>query len=718
MKLVRAGIRILGFVLSAHAFAAPTVSTPASSTTAPKPGWKLPPVAEQFSRQLRADIIEASLRDDPAALRERLKVNLQKSVDFARRMGWRGVPAEWIPRPLRNAGLRFRDAVRSFAGRNRFVQELNTKLDQYLARVRADTLEQVRNYKFSETPEFRQILEPGHGLDVKDPTLREMAHDILPKFYDGLPAPMKAPIMVRVLRLPAGATDEERLLAFLVESPSMVQKFFQLVGEDAESPLVRNVMKQLLSNLKKIPYEDGVERILTHNLGRPPEEVFEWISREPLAAASMGQTHLARLRGSGQEVVVKVLREGIRDAVGQEWGVFARVTPPRLRGTVDRLALSVLKEADLTREARNGDFAKVSMEKPAQGLKVAARVPKVPAAPGVLVMERAPGTQLSKVDSPELEELAARALATELEDWFENALFGDGKFHGDLHGGNAFLEAKTGAPGFALTAIDFGHYGQLEKFEQAGIVDLFLAAATNSPRDAIEAMEKITGRMITGIDQGDLSLRFKRTFSLNLPLKERLSALIIDGLDSGLAVPEGLLSFDRGRDLIERQLTARRARLREMGKGELADQLAPDRLYENVFRRQSAKHFPRLLVPGQKVIGAGGYMKLLEVLAKPELREGKSEGGASSEPPRIPPRQAAAQAAHGGAPEAPGTLAVRVQASEGKPLKRPQLEDLSAALSHPDTRVGDAARRVFVHSNDACEAYLKHLVSGTSRRSP
>ena len=43
------------------------------------------------------------------------------------------------------------------------------------------------------------------------------------------------------------------------------------------------------------------------------DEVFEDFEREPMAAASLGQVHRARL--DGQEVVVKVLRPGVEETV-------------------------------------------------------------------------------------------------------------------------------------------------------------------------------------------------------------------------------------------------------------------------------------------------------------------------------------------------------------------------------------------------------------------
>ena len=50
------------------------------------------------------------------------------------------------------------------------------------------------------------------------------------------------------------------------------------------------------------------------DLRRPLNELFDWFAPQPLASASLGQAHLARLP-SGEEVVVKVLRPGVQTQV-------------------------------------------------------------------------------------------------------------------------------------------------------------------------------------------------------------------------------------------------------------------------------------------------------------------------------------------------------------------------------------------------------------------
>ena len=59
---------------------------------------------------------------------------------------------------------------------------------------------------------------------------------------------------------------------------------------------------------------DAIEMVIAQDLGRPPEVLFDSWDPRPLAAASLGQVHAARLR-DGTEVVVKVQYPGVADAL-------------------------------------------------------------------------------------------------------------------------------------------------------------------------------------------------------------------------------------------------------------------------------------------------------------------------------------------------------------------------------------------------------------------
>ena len=76
----------------------------------------------------------------------------------------------------------------------------------------------------------------------------------------------------------------------------------------------------------KIPPEprEAIDAVFLREYGRPADEVFRDFEHEPLAAASIGQAHRARLE-DGRPVVVKVRRPGIAQVVEVDLEIFAHI---------------------------------------------------------------------------------------------------------------------------------------------------------------------------------------------------------------------------------------------------------------------------------------------------------------------------------------------------------------------------------------------------------
>src|SRR5262249_59833036 len=69
-----------------------------------------------------------------------------------------------------------------------------------------------------------------------------------------------------------------------------------------------------------------VREVIEADLGRPLEDVFRWVDRTPLAAASIAQVHAATLR-TGEQVVVKVQRPTVATLVRDDLRVMAWLAP-------------------------------------------------------------------------------------------------------------------------------------------------------------------------------------------------------------------------------------------------------------------------------------------------------------------------------------------------------------------------------------------------------
>ena len=240
-----------------------------------------------------------------------------------------------------------------------------------------------------------------------------------------------------------------------------------------------------------------VEQVLTAELGGPPEEVFAWFDREPLAAASVAQVHAARLR-SGAEVVVKVQRPGIRSVVEHDLDIVARLartveTRSRWGGSIgtrelaQAFAAAVREELDFRVEAGNLAVVAAAAGRNADG-GVQVPTPHEPlCTQRVLVMQRLDGTPLGAAEPVIAERgLDPEELARTLLAFLLRQIMFDGVFHADPHPGNVLLLADG-----RLGLLDFGLVGRLDASLRAALQRLLLAMDRGDPLGASDALLEV-----------------------------------------------------------------------------------------------------------------------------------------------------------------------------------------------------------------------------------
>nr|KJB74904.1 hypothetical protein B456_012G013600 [Gossypium raimondii] len=211
-----------------------------------------------------------------------------------------------------------------------------------------------------------------------------------------------------------------------------------------------------------VPFED-IQAILREELGRPIDSIYEYIDPTPIASASIAQVHGARLKGSQDDVVIKVLKPGIKDILVADLNfiyIAARIleflnpdfSRASLVGIVKDIRESMLEEVDFNKEATNIESFRRYLE--AMGLTRQATAPRVYnycSTRRVLTMERLYGVPLTDLDSiSSLVSSPENSLITALNVWFGSLLACE-TFHADVHAGNLWL-LRDGRIGF----LDFG----------------------------------------------------------------------------------------------------------------------------------------------------------------------------------------------------------------------------------------------------------------------
>lgn len=285
-----------------------------------------------------------------------------------------------------------------------------------------------------------------------------------------------------VAALPRGA----RLRMALQELGPIFVKFGQILStrRDLIAPDIADELAQLQDRVK--PFDGEVARdIVEQALGRSVGEAFASFDTTPLASASIAQVHAATLPGSGREVVVKVLRPGIKRQIAEDIALLRA-----LAGIVDRThpAADKIRPQEVVKEIEYTLDAELDLQREGGNASVLRRfwegsddlyVPEViwsHTGERVLTLERVYGIPSDDIAALDAAGIDRRALASKGVRVFYTQVFRDNFFHADAHAGNIWVDrdpARRANPRFI--ALDFGIMGQLSDEDQYYLAENFMA---------------------------------------------------------------------------------------------------------------------------------------------------------------------------------------------------------------------------------------------------
>ncbi len=267
-------------------------------------------------------------------------------------------------------------------------------------------------------------------------------------------------------------------------------KLGQLLSTRADilPPIYMDALEHLQDDLEQFPYAE-VEEIVERELGARISKLFSEFEVEPIAAASLGQVHRARLR-DGRRVAVKIQRPGIQqkilddmEALGDVATFLDEHTEKGKQFTfalmLDQFRRSVLRELDYTQEATNlRVFRENLKEYPL--IVIPAPIADYSTAV-VLTMEFVPGVKVTKLSPLRRTELDGEALGRDLIAAYFKQILVDGVFHADPHPGNVFLTDDD-----RIALIDLGMVGYLSANMREKLLKLMLAIAEGKGDTAAE----------------------------------------------------------------------------------------------------------------------------------------------------------------------------------------------------------------------------------------
>jgi predicted unusual protein kinase regulating ubiquinone biosynthesis (AarF/ABC1/UbiB family) len=241
------------------------------------------------------------------------------------------------------------------------------------------------------------------------------------------------------------------------------------------------------------PYAD-IEARLREELGRPPSEVFAQFDERPIASASIGQVHVARLE-SGQKVAVKVQYPHIEEVVRRDLNTLRRIfrivgwfVPYQgLEELYREVRAIILEELDYRAEAANAKAIAANFEG-----RTDVAFPQVIdelSTARVLVTHFEAGCKITDKKAVKQLGLDRGLLARQVVEIYCQQIFTDGLYHADPHPGNLLVRPTAEGQPPQIVFLDFGAVAEIPGNVRAGIVDLIQGALTRDTRRIVNAMK-------------------------------------------------------------------------------------------------------------------------------------------------------------------------------------------------------------------------------------
>jgi ubiquinone biosynthesis protein len=294
---------------------------------------------------------------------------------------------------------------------------------------------------------------------------------------------------------PEPVSAAQRLRLALIELGPTFVKMGQLLSTrpDIIPPVFMEELNKLQSEVPPFSNDLAIATI-ERELEKPIHTLFREFCREPVAAASLGQVHAARLR-NGQEVMVKVQRPDITETIESDLAIIndlaALAEERNILGEgfspvelAAEFSITLRSELDYRHEASNADRFRSNFK--------GNRMIYIPtiywdySSRRVLTTERLYGVKITDLQGMAKEGIDRKKMARNCLKIILEEIFKHGFFHADPHPGNFFAMR-----GEVLGAIDFGQMGVLDREMTGHMLYLMMSLVNRDSRGILRAFERM-----------------------------------------------------------------------------------------------------------------------------------------------------------------------------------------------------------------------------------
>lgn len=328
----------------------------------------------------------------------------------------------------------------------------------------------------------------------------------------------------------------QRFHALAVDLGGLMIKVGQFMSSrlDVLPPEITKELEGLQDEVPPVPFAE-IRALAEAELGVPLERAYDHVDPVPLAAASLGQAHRARLSDADAEdtglrdVVIKIQRPGIDQIVDVDLRALRRVGGwlSRIRLVSDRVdaptlveefAATSLEEIDYLNEAANAE--RFAQDFAGDGRVSVPEIVWERTTRRVLTLEDVTAIKINDIDGLRAAGIDPAEVAIEFASVMFDQLFQDGFFHADPHPGNIFVTPHADTDGeqapseraWHLTFIDFGMMGEVPPGLRKGLRRVLIAAASRDGKGMVEGIREV-GVLLPSADTAELERAMTQLFA-------------------------------------------------------------------------------------------------------------------------------------------------------------------------------------------------------------